>query len=206
MYYNHNTVIQILSQNYQEIHNKSASNTVIIDDIEHKIYYNTSSSSKKHLHLLLDKKFRPFALKLIKNELRELSKLHGFEYNRVSIKNQRSRFGSCSSLGNLNFNWQIILFPQEVFRHVLLHELTHLKIKNHKHEFYNQLIEYDPDALKHNRWLKKEGTKHFLVNKNLPFLRGVPRRGVGFLHFQNNRTMIRTKNLRQYKSLFDLFR
>jgi hypothetical protein len=106
---------------------------------------------------------RPTAQKLIKQEVARLSHLHSFKVSRISIKNQKSRFGSCSSQGNLNFNWQIILFPPQIFTHIILHELTHLSIKNHSSKFWNQLALYDPNWRSHRLWLKKEGTQHFIV-------------------------------------------
>jgi hypothetical protein len=106
---------------------------------------------------------RPTAQKLIKQEVSRLSDLYSFKVGKISIKNQKSRFGSCSSAGNLNFNWQIILFPSSIFTHIILHELTHLDIKNHSSKFWKQLAIYDPNWRTHRLWLKKEGTKRFIV-------------------------------------------
>lgn len=155
--------IAILGISYKIAINKTARDSVIIDENEHIVYANTSSFSFSHLKKLYDLKFRPLAFRLIKSELSSLRQEFGFEYQRVSVKNQSSRFGSCSSTGNLNFNWQIIFFPPSLFRHILLHELTHLKIKNHSPVFWHQLSLYDPDALAHNRLLKKRGIGYFLI-------------------------------------------
>ncbi|MDD4107013.1 MAG: M48 family metallopeptidase, partial [Candidatus Shapirobacteria bacterium] len=62
-----------------------------------------------------------------------------------------------------NFNWQIILFPVDKFEHVILHELTHLTVKNHSRAFWEQLGKYDSNWRENNQWLKKEGTKRFIV-------------------------------------------
>ncbi|MFA6518029.1 MAG: YgjP-like metallopeptidase domain-containing protein [Candidatus Shapirobacteria bacterium] len=155
--------VTILSISYKIVINKTARDSVIIDDNEHIIYTNTTTPSTSHLKKLYNLKFRPLALKLIKSELAILKSQFGFDYQKVSVKNQSSRFGSCSSRGNLSFNWQIIFFPPDLFRHILLHELTHLKIKNHSAVYWRQLSLYDPDAIAHNRLLKKEGTKYFLI-------------------------------------------
>jgi len=154
--------ITILDKDYQLEFINTQNDSVIILESEQKIYANISKLTELHIKKTLEKKLRPFALKLIKNELRQLSSQFGFEYNHVIVRNQSSRFGSCSSRGNLNFNWQIILFPIDKFRHILLHELNHLKIKNHAKTFWDQLAIYDPNCQSNNLWLKKHGTKYFL--------------------------------------------
>ncbi|MPM80719.1 hypothetical protein SDC9_127769 [bioreactor metagenome] len=154
--------ITILDKDYQLEFINTQNDSIIILESEQKIYANISKLTELHIKKILEKKLRPFALKLIKNELQQLSNQFGFKYNHVTVRNQSSRFGSCSSRGNLNFNWQIILFPIDKFRHILLHELNHLKIKNHAKTFWDQLIIYDPNCKSNNLWLKQHGTKYFL--------------------------------------------
>jgi predicted metal-dependent hydrolase len=154
--------ISILGQDYQLIFIKTQSDSVLVFETDQKIYVNISKDSNLHIKKVLEKKLRPLALSLINRELLLLREEFGFDYNHVTVRNQSSRFGSCSSRGNLNFNWQIIFFPVEKFRHILLHELNHLKIKNHSKTFWDQLAIYDPHSKSNNLWLKKEGTKLFL--------------------------------------------
>lgn len=154
--------IKILDFDFQIIKSKSVRDWVIIDRNDQKIYLNTKFDSESHLKNLLSSHLKSFGLNLIKVELDNLKKKFGFEFNRVSLKNQKTRFGSCSSKGNLNFNWQIIFFPPEKFRHILLHELTHLDIKNHSKKFWDQLNIYDPNSKINNRWLKDQGTKYLI--------------------------------------------
>ena len=155
--------LTILDKKYELVFIDTIRDSVIIYSQTQKIYANISKKSLNHIKQILEKKLRPFALSLIKNELSLLKKQYNFEYNNVTVRNQSSRYGSCSSRGNLNFNWQIIFFPYPQFRHILLHELTHLKIKNHSKTFWDQLAIYDSESQKHNLWLKKEGTKLFLI-------------------------------------------
>ena len=154
--------ITILDKDYQLIFTETQNNSIMIMEVEQIIYANISNTKESNVKKMLEKKLRPFALKLINNELRSLSTQYGFEYNHITVRNQSSRFGSCSSRGNLNFNWQIIFFPIEKFRHILLHELNHLKIKNHSKTFWDQLAIYDPECKSNNLWLKLQGTKYFL--------------------------------------------
>ena len=68
--------------------------------------------------------------------LAALAALHGFQYKRVFIKNNRSNWGSCSSLGNINLNLRLVSLPQELQDYVMLHELCHLKYLNHSPQFH----------------------------------------------------------------------
>lgn len=154
--------LSILDKKYQLVFINTSRDSIIIYPGKQTIYANISQNTSSHIKQILEKKLRPFALSLIKTELSSLKKQYNFNFGRVTVRNQSSRYGSCSSRGNLNFNWQIIFFPYPQFRHILLHELTHLKIKNHSKTFWDQLAVYDPDSKKHNLWLKKEGTKLFL--------------------------------------------
>ncbi len=154
--------IKILDKIYEIQWIKTQKDSVIILENEQKIYSNISLFSEAHAKKILESKLKPFALKLIKKELTDLSKSFNFKYGKITVRNQSSRFGSCSAHGNLSFNWQIIFFPYPQFQHILLHELNHLDIKNHSSKFWDKLAIYDPNCKKNNLWLKKKGTKHFL--------------------------------------------
>jgi len=82
---------------------------------------------------------------------------------KISVRNQKTRFGSCSAKGNLSFNWQIIFFPPDKFRHIILHELVHLKIENHSKNYWHALSLLDPNCKSNNKWLKTHATNHFLI-------------------------------------------
>ncbi len=154
--------LNILDNTYSLVFHSAHHDSLIIDNKTKQIFINTPKTTSLYLKKLFDKKLRPHALKLIKDELKALSAKYHFKYNKVTIRNQSSRYGSCSSMGNLNFNWQIIFFPYPIFRHLLLHELTHLLVKNHKKEFWDQLKQYDPDAKIHNRYIKLNSKKYLI--------------------------------------------
>lgn len=151
--------IEILGEKYEVETKKSLRDSLVI--LDKKIFVNYSE--KKKIKEIIDKKMRVMALKLIKENTKRLADKFGLRYEKVSVKNQSSRFGSCSHSGSLNFNWQIILFPTPVFEHIILHELTHLTVKNHSKSFWELLGKYDSNWRENNRWLKKEGVKRFIV-------------------------------------------
>ena len=86
--------------------------------------------------------------------LDEEARRHSFSYSGVTIKEQKSRWGSCSSKGNINLNSRLLFLPPRLARHVLLHELCHLKEMNHSKAFYGLLVSIDTDAEKHATELK----------------------------------------------------
>ena len=82
----------------------------------------------------------------------------GVTYGRITIRNQRSRWGSCSSKGNLNFNCLLMLAPMEVIDSVVVHELCHRLEMNHSRRFYEHVLRVYPDYYRYHDWLKKNGT------------------------------------------------
>ena len=97
------------------------------------------------------------ALKEIPPRVRYYASLMGVTYGRITIRNQRSRWGSCSQKGNLNFNCLLMLCPPEVVDSVVVHELAHRKEMNHSKAFYAEIQKVFPDYDKWNRWLKEHG-------------------------------------------------
>jgi predicted metal-dependent hydrolase len=82
---------------------------------------------------------------------------YGYRYGRVAIKEQKSRWGSCSRLGNLNFNWRLLLAPLPVLDYVVVHELCHLKEMNHSTHFWQLVARACPDYAAQRRWLRQHG-------------------------------------------------
>lgn len=81
----------------------------------------------------------------------------GVTYGRITIRKQVSRFGSCSSKGNLNFNCLLLLAPEEVLDYVVVHELCHRKHMNHSKLFWTEVENTLPDYKQHKKWLKDNG-------------------------------------------------
>ena len=75
----------------------------------------------------------------------------------LKIKTQKSRWGSCGPHNDLNLNWLLMLAPPEVFEYVVIHELCHIKHKNHSQDFWQLVSKHYPDYQLHRRWLKQHG-------------------------------------------------
>ena len=82
----------------------------------------------------------------LEKRLSELAEQHNFRYNRVSIRSQRTRWGSCSSKDNISLNMKLLHLPQQLIDYILLHELVHTRVKNHSKDFWNELETVVPNA------------------------------------------------------------
>ena len=97
------------------------------------------------------------AVKVIPERVRHYAPLVGVDYGRITIRAQKTRWGSCSSKGNLNFNCLLMLAPEEVMDSVVVHELCHRKEMNHSKAFYAEVLRVFPEYYKWNKWLKENG-------------------------------------------------
>lgn len=77
----------------------------------------------------------------------------------VRVKEQASRWGSCSSRGAINLNWRLVFAPPEVFEYVVVHELCHLEHPHHQPPFWRRVAELMPDYGRHRRWLREHGQR-----------------------------------------------
>ena len=87
--------------------------------------------------------------------LSELATEHKFRYNKVSIRNQRTRWGSCSSKNNISLNMKLLHLPDQLIDYILLHELVHTRVKNHSKDFWNELETVVPNARTVDQQLRK---------------------------------------------------
>lgn len=97
------------------------------------------------------------ASELIIGRLKYFSQTYNFQFNDVRVKDQKSRWGSCSSKRNLNFNYKIVFLPQELQDYIIVHELCHLKEFNHSVNFWNLVAQAFPDYKDQRKKLKSFG-------------------------------------------------
>jgi predicted metal-dependent hydrolase len=125
---------------------------------------------KKHLTIISEKQAqnrdvneafanidKKAARKKITSRLRELARANGFTFGKVSTRNQRTRWGSCSGKGNLSFNLKLVILPQELMDYVIFHELVHTRIHNHSPRFWQEVDKYAGNGKAKARILKEWG-------------------------------------------------
>ena len=111
-------------------------------------------SQNGRLNLVLEWWYRQQAEKLIKKRVDELCPQLGITYGRLTVRGAKTRWGSCSQKGNINFNWKLMMAPEPVIDYVIVHELAHLKEMNHSKNFWKLVAEHCPQWRKHRKWLK----------------------------------------------------
>lgn len=101
------------------------------------------------------------AINLINERTEKFNKIYKFKFNRINIKNQKTRWGSCSKKGNLNFNYRIIYLSDKMIDYIVVHELCHLKEFNHSQKFWNLVAKVIPDYLEIKKELRNKELNHF---------------------------------------------
>jgi len=101
--------------------------------------------------------YRKQANRVIKDRTADLAQRYGFSYSKIRINSAKTRWGSCGPKGSLNFPWRLVMAPCEVIDYVIIHELIHLRIRNHSKDFWSSLAQIMPDYKHRREWLKDYG-------------------------------------------------
>lgn len=131
---------------------KSSSNT---DFGQYPKFDSTQSPLSADSTNLVNQHLKCVAHEILPETTKRLAKRFGFHPKRVSIRNQKTRWGSCSSSGTISLNWRLIQVPSFVREYVILHELTHLEHLNHSNQFWDRLAKLCPNHRAAESWLKK---------------------------------------------------
>lgn len=127
---------------------------------EHLRMVEERNSATKHLQPYTYEEMQDLAdkaLQTIPERVKHFAGIIGVDYGKITIRNQRTRWGSCSSKGNLNFNCLLMLLPDEIIDSVVVHELCHRKHMNHSPQFYAEVEKAFPNYQRCNTWLKENG-------------------------------------------------
>lgn len=126
---------------------------------ESRITIFLSENNNKHPKTIFESWLREYARKVITQRTKILAEQGGFKYNRISIREQSTRWGSCSSEKNLNFNWKLVLAPPEILDYVVVHELAHTVQMNHSRAFWSVVENVMPNYMQYRKWLRTNGDK-----------------------------------------------
>lgn len=121
------------------------------------------TSIKQALRQFYRRKAREMIEKLVEEHAANMD----VEYEKLEIRNQRTKWGSCSSSGTLGINWRLIMAPPEILEYVVIHELAHLQESNHTKEFWRLVGKYDPDYAEHADWLEDNSARLIFSDEDL---------------------------------------
>jgi predicted metal-dependent hydrolase len=110
-------------------------------------------SRRRSLYL----KYKEQARELAHRKVEEYSKIYNLKYNKIAIRNQKTRWGSCSKSGNLNFSYKIALLPENLANYIIVHEVCHLGEFNHSKNFWDLVAQTTPDYAKLRKELNVKG-------------------------------------------------
>lgn len=114
---------------------------------------------------ILEENYKKMAKDILKKRLDYYCEIMGVEYTALSVRNQKTRWGSCSSKRSISLNYKLIFAPMSVMDYVIVHELCHLLEMNHSKAFWNQVERVLPDYKVAKKWLRENGHTFYL-----PFL------------------------------------
>ncbi len=119
----------------------------------------TGTMDRQLIKDAIEKWYREVAREILTDKVHFYRKYIGKSVGDIRIKEQKTRWGSCSSKGNLNFNWKIVMAPDEIMDYLVVHELCHLLHMNHSKEFWESVAKIMPDYKEGESWLKANGSQ-----------------------------------------------
>jgi predicted metal-dependent hydrolase len=115
----------------------------------------------------LEKLYRTEARRHFRDRIECFADRMNVDHGKLELRNQRTRWASCSPQKTLSFNWRLIMAPPEVIDYVVVHELAHLIEKNHTRRFWRIVSEYDPDYRDHSDWLDENSARLIFTKDDL---------------------------------------
>ncbi len=125
-----------------------------IDQGSRTIHLRSADRSRIARKLEMMKFLKRYSRKMITEEVLECSRIAGISIERAFFRDQKTRWGSSSTRGNISLNWRIVLLPHAVRQYLILHELAHQVHMNHSRQFWGKVSILCPDYLERDRWLK----------------------------------------------------
>lgn len=149
--------LQIFGKTYTKKVSFSNKQSIGVSIVNAEIIINPVTDSNSSTERSLQQFLKTTAEKYIVPRTHQLAEKMKISFHAITLRNQKTRWGSCSSYGNLNFNWKLVHCPPEVIDYVIVHELAHRQQMNHSSHFWEIVQRFDPEYLKHRGWLKRQG-------------------------------------------------
>lgn len=124
--------------------------------MEQKTLFHLTDPERRRLEAM-ERRYRRDARTKFENRVAHYIQITGGHYTSITIRDQKSRWGSCSSSGTLSFNYRLIFAPPIILDYVVVHELCHLTHMNHSRDFWDMVATVMPDYQVHRQWLRDHG-------------------------------------------------
>ncbi|MBI3739380.1 MAG: M48 family metallopeptidase, partial [Chloroflexi bacterium] len=121
--------------------------------------FHLSQTAQKRGEQVFTRWYKKRAFEIISERVDQYARQYGFEPKKVKITSARTRWGSCSPDRTLNFTWRLVMAPLEVIDYVVVHELVHLRVKNHSKRFWKAVESIFPEYKPQRKWLREHGEK-----------------------------------------------
>ena len=119
--------------------------------------FKLAESAQTRAALVFEQWYRERARQVLSERVKFLANQFNFQYKKVGITSARTRWGSCSVTGSLNFSWRLIMAPLEVVDYVVIHELVHTTVHNHSKRFWRKVATIMPNYDEYRKWLRTNG-------------------------------------------------
>ena len=151
-------LLQLVDEHWTIEYKKSDSeNVALIARADYSLLLAGNVDDKELVLKAIGKWLNSKATKVLPAQLSKLAEEHGFHYNRVTIRGQKTRWGSCSSKKNINLNYKLLFLEQSLSDYVLIHELCHTLEMNHSKRFWRLVADCDENYQQHDRLLNQVG-------------------------------------------------
>lgn len=121
--------------------------------------FKLAESAQRGAALVFERWYREQARQILDQRVNSYARQYDFQYKKIGITSARTRWGSCSVSGSLNFSWRLILAPLDVVDYVIVHELVHIIFHNHSKRFWDRVQELMPGYRAQREWLRENGPR-----------------------------------------------
>jgi len=125
--------------------------------------FKLSESAQDHAARVFERWYREQARHILEDRVNYYARQYAFQYKKIGITAARTRWGSCSATGSLNFSWRLMMAPIEAVDYVVVHELVHTIVHDHSRRFWKKVEEIMPDFRERRKWLRKNGSQLLLA-------------------------------------------
>lgn len=130
---------------------------------KHSLHFDSGFTLRRSVQIkgeqVFTRWYKEQALEVITERVKQYSQQYNFTPKQVKISSAKTRWGSCSPNGTLNFTWRLVMAPLDVIDYVVVHELAHLRVKDHSSKFWKVVESIYPEYKKQRKWLRENGER-----------------------------------------------